>query len=802
MPTELRKEPFVGPYDGIIPAVLAQKGTISDGKNIRKVSMAGGWKSRKGSILNNTTAAESGAAIKSLHRYVNPLQDDSHFIAQVNSKLLDATNDPPAAGTTFGTDLGVTVGTNPGFSTIVGETFFYADGTGIPIAWGGDDPSPIGFFTYDDSESVWNDFVKEVTDRRTDTVGLILAAAADHVIVLTQERAEGFTIDLGDVNSNAVTMTVSAWRSGSWTGVSALSDGTETGGTTTLAQDGTVTWTRSTSDTLKIVENKQGYAYKITWSGALSGTVTVKSLTVVSDADNLSNKWDGTWEWVIGASFYDQSATEYQECLGKLTNESDSQYVDISEATTSDYLYAKTPEPATGFGVGIPVGYGNTDAGNVDLIEYWDGDSWVTCGTLNDTTLNGAGTDGFSQTGKITFDGGTLSPIKRTFAGDDLPGYWYRISWDAALSTDVRIYAMFYAAVPDDLPTAFGCIEFKGRLMLWEDSNRLRFSVKDKPFCFCGTDSGQTDPFGGEDRILCVKKFYNELLIVKESSVYLLEGYSPATFGSLEISATVGCVSASTLKVAEVGYPGMKDDEPQSIAIWTAVDGVYVLDGRKPKKISHQVTQFFDTDYTTAIAAADLDDLQSFIDPIKNEYHLLTVNDGELVFNYVLDQWFPPWEREINLTCGINLRGTDKRNYVYGGSASGFVIRLENGTVDKDTSNSNVDITSTIKSRGLAAFEEGGVTYEFVMRKIWAELKAQSAGTITTKTFKNLATSGTTQAIPAAMIMTNSGYNLTVDFLTVSITGCYSIQIEMSTTDPIEIWSMLYELEVQRPIGQ
>jgi len=33
MPTELRKEPFVGPYDGIIPAVLAQKGTISDGKN-------------------------------------------------------------------------------------------------------------------------------------------------------------------------------------------------------------------------------------------------------------------------------------------------------------------------------------------------------------------------------------------------------------------------------------------------------------------------------------------------------------------------------------------------------------------------------------------------------------------------------------------------------------------------------------------------------------------------------------------------------------------------------------------------
>ena len=801
MPTEMRKEPLIGPYDGVIPAVLAPPGTISGGKNIRKVSRAGGWKSRKGCALNNTTAAESGAAIKSLHRYVNPLQDDSHFLAQVNSKLLDATNDPPAAGTTFGSDLGVTVGTDPGFSCVVGEHFFYADGGGAPIAWGGDDPSPIGFFAYDDSEDVWNDFTKEVTDRRTNTNGLILGAAADDLVIITQERAEGFVIDLGTVNSNAVTMTVEAWRSGSWTAVSSLSDGTETGGTTTLAQDGTVTWTRSTSDTLKIHENVQGYAYRITWSGALSGTLTVNSLTVKCDADTLTNKWSGVWDWVTGASFYDASATEYQECLGKVTNESDAQYVDISAATISDYLYVKTPEPATGFGLGIPVGYGNTDAGNIDLIEYWDGDSWVTCGTLADTTLNGAGTDSFSQTGKVTFDGASLSPVKRTFAGDDLAGYWYRISWDAALSADTRVYAMFYAAVPDALPAAYGCIEFKGRLVLWEDDNRLHYSAKDKPFCFSGVDSGYTEPFGGKDRILAVRKFYNELLVIKESSTYLMEGYSGATFGSLEISAEVGLISPAALKVAEVGYPGMKDDEPQSIAIWPAIDGVYALDGRKPKKISHQVSHLFDTEYSEVITAADLDDLQAFIDPVKNEYHLLTPNDGEWVFNYVLDEWYPEWDREITLSCGINLKGTDNRKYTYGGSASGFVMQLESGTVDKNTSNVNTNFLSILKTRGLCAFDEGGVSFELVLRKVWTILKAQSSGTITTKVHPNLATSGTTLSTPAEISMVNSGYELAADFLHTS-TKCLTFQLELKTASPLEIWSILYELEVVRPPNQ
>jgi len=675
------------------------------------------------------------------------------------------------------------------------------------VVWGGTSPFPMGWFTYDVSNTALCDYTKEVTDGDTSTSGLILGAATDYFVVITPERCEGITLDLGDVNSNAVTIVVKAWRAGAWAAVSGTSDGTETGGTTTLAKDGSITWTRSTSDDLKILGNIQGYAYQFTWSGALSGTVTVNSCTVTMAADLITNKWNGLWDWVTGCRFYDHSATEYQECLGKVTNESDAQYIDISTGATDDFIYIKTPEPATGFGFGVATGYTNTDAGNIDLIEVWDGDDWENISTVDDGTLNGAGTDSFSQTGKVTFNAAAITARKRTFQGDDLPGYWYRISWDAAMSADVRIYAILYAALPKTLGKCNGVIEFKGRLMVWEEGeNRLRYSAKDKPWAFSGTDSGWTDSFGGEDEVVMVEKFYNELVVFKEpgKGVYLLEGYSPATLGILQLASTHGIASKKSVVSIEVGFPGMHQDEPVNILIWQEVDGVYVLDGRKPKKVSGPVAQYFDTEYSTAIAANQITNLQAFPDPLRNEYHLLIPN-GELVFNYVTDEWYPPWDRAIDLNTGISLRGTDNRIYTYGASTAGFVMRLETDTSDKNASNADQIIQHGIKSRAFGALEEGGVTLEFALRRIWAELKAQSAGSVVTKTFKNRASSGTTQSLPSAISMINTGYAMAVDFLVCSLTGCYSMEVEITTNTldlSFEIWSMIFELEVQRLIGQ
>ena len=110
------KEDLTGQFNGVIPATMIPTGGLAGGKNVRKVSPGGGWQPRKGCALHNTTVAESGVAVKSLHLYENPLGGDRAFIAQCNSLLLKAAADPPTAGTTLGTTLGVAVGTTPGFS--------------------------------------------------------------------------------------------------------------------------------------------------------------------------------------------------------------------------------------------------------------------------------------------------------------------------------------------------------------------------------------------------------------------------------------------------------------------------------------------------------------------------------------------------------------------------------------------------------------------------------------------------------------------------------------------------------------
>lgn len=802
MPTIVVPEKLNGKYDGTTPPTMLVPGWISGGKNIRKVSQLGGWKPRRGCSLHNTTALESGEAIDSLHYYENPFNGDEHFIAQCNDKLVVQSAQaylPPTADASFGTSLGVSVGATPGFSATVGEYWFYADGSGRPIAYGGTSPRVRGFFSYDSSEVGYNDFSRLVSDGRTDTEAIMVGAAGDKAYVITEERASAFVFVLGStVNSNAVTLTVKAWRSGAWTATSSLSDGTATGGAS-MAQSGTVSWTASALDEMRAFYGIEGYVYELSWSGALSSSVDVVSINCTMAATLMTNKWNGEMAWVSGCRFYDQSAGEYQECLGKVTNESMSMYIDISAATTSDFLYIKTPEPAGIFGIAVATDYTNTADAQIDQIDYWDGDSWASITTnLTDMTKDTAGDSSFSQTGTLFFDASAITPHRRIFQGDNLPGYWYRISWDAQLATDVRIYAVMYGAFPDTLPIYNGCVEFKGRLFVWGDPefpNRLRYSAEDAPFTFCGPDSGYTDPFGAKDKLLCAVKFYNELIVWKERSVWLLEGDSPATFGTLKITDKVGLASPKSAVVAEVGFPAIHREEPMTIAIWEDIDGVYTFDGRKTKKESLAVNHYFNPEYTEFIGATNLTSLQAGVDRTNNEYHLL-LPSTELVFNYITAEWYPAWEREIVLKTMVDFRANDNRHYSYGGSSSGFIMRLEYDTTDKSTANADVAISHSLKTRSIS-YEQTERLVRFTLRKLLAEFKVKSSGEIKVTVFKDNATIGQELITPRKMYLYRDNYNITVPHLDCSIEDCKCFQVEFALDyidEEMEIYSFYYEI--------
>ena len=808
----LFKEQFNGKYDGVTPATLLPVGSLSDGANVRKVSPLGGWKVRKGCKLHNTTALESGAAVKSLHQFTHPRLSDAHFIAQVNSKLLDSPVDPPTAagGSGWTTLEGSNVGTTPGFSAVMGETFVYADGTAAPIVYGGDYAYCSGFLSYDNSSTTYTDYLRLVTDNRTGTEAICVAAASDKIYVCSPEIAEEIKLDLGTTvnTTSSRTLTLKSWQSTAWSDRSAA-DGTKSG-TTTMAQDGSITWTRSASDKMRVLEGIMGYWYEISFSDALSNSVDVISCQVKYDATTISNKWDGVPHHVAGCLFFDNGDGEYHEALGQVSNESTSQYLSIDDSTTSDYLYIKTSQPATGFGIGMVKGFTtNSGTGNTDAIDHWDGDSWATANGIIDTTLDSGGAQSFSQSGWLFWDATRDSPKRSTLEGDPIPGYWYRLSWDATLATsddDIRIYQITYAPFPEAMAAVDGVIEFKERLLAWGDSefpNRLRYSAYRKHDCFSGSDSGYTDAFGDMKKIKCCVVFYNELIVFKEDSVWMLEGYGPGTFGKARIASTVGLASPQTAKVVEAGYPGMHQDEPMSIAIWQDTDGIYVLDGRKPKKISAPVDNYFNTEYTTAIVAASIANRQAFVDPLNNEYHFL-LPAGELVYNYVTEEWFPPWARELSLDCGLRFKDTNKQDASYGATAAGWICRLENDTTDKNTSNADVAISHSVKTRAIAVEQKQSTTLRFDFRRIQIEAKARTAGSVTTKTFKDMATSGTTQAVPETISLVNSGFNLTVDSLDVSVKDCVAMQVEFSNStadEEIEIYSMVYAVETRGEVG-
>ncbi|RLF67053.1 MAG: hypothetical protein DRN30_00915 [Thermoplasmata archaeon] len=875
---QMFKELFKGKYDGNSPATLLPVGSLTDGKNVRKVGELGGWKTRKGNTLHHTTQI-SARAIDALIQYTHPRNGDYHFFAQMNSLIYKATNNPIATGTTFGTSVGVVSGTTPVFWDVIREHLFLGDGEGGPLVWGGDSPFCSGFLAKFDiggsGADTYVDFTRKTTDNRTDTYATLHDDADDELYVCSPEPAKGINFDLGSVvNAKSVTATVKAWRAGAWaeltvaddtkanatpvaiedlsvanpcvvtwtghgmvngqtaviagitqadwtalngdnvityidansfsvavdtSGFAAYVPGTDPGTITfavTLAQDGNMTWTEG-ADEMKVLEGYMGYWYQITLDAALTSAVRVRKCQVQFDMTRMTNKWNGVYEWIGACRLYD--GTEYQDYTGKVTNESTSVYMDIGAEGISSFVYVKAAEPITGIGFGITAGYENALNAQIDLIEYWDGDSWNNAGTFDDGTYDGTDSS-FVHSGTVVWDASGKIVERRTFDWDSIPGYWYRVSWDATLTDEVRIWGINYIPFPEELAPTDGCIDFKGRNLTWGDSeypNRLRFSAKDRPDCFCGTDSGYTEQMGNMDPILTVRKFHNELLVWKKNEVYLLEGYSPETFGSLRVSTTVGIASPQTAHVVETGSPTMHRNEPLSIAIWQEVDGIYALDGRKPRKVSMPIDDYFNPEKANAIDATEIRNRQAFLDKNNNEYHLL-LGGGELVYNYLTDEWYPSWERYEDITCGLLLRGTNDRWYNYAGLGDGYVVRLEDGLVDKDTSNTSQNIAASIKTRVISTIQDKSPTNKMTFRKNWIEAKALASGSLVTKIYPDLASSGTTLATPQAMSLVRSGYSLAQPGLETSQEGINCFQLEyLSDGLDFEIHSMLYQLDAR-----
>jgi hypothetical protein len=328
-----------------------------------------------------------------------------------------------------------------------------------------------------------------------------------------------------------------------------------------------------------------------------------------------------------------------------------------------------------------------TEASNysgVASISYWNGKDWSNTGQIDDGTK--FSTASFSQSGTITWD--NISPeleFRRNFENGPML-FYYKISFDAQVTTSVKVYWITGIPAQKDLSDYSFPLLSNNRLFLCNNTqykkNSILISSVETSSVFNGDDS--VEYFFGDESELTGgawiysqfgSSLFNVTLLFKKSETWALVGTSPEDWIQYRISGIVGCVDPDTIRVVDLGMENTQNMN-RNVAVWRAANAIVISDGRTPIDISNDIKDVFDKRSSTYIGSTVT---SAFWDHDNKEYHWLA-GDRELVFSFVKQGWF-----EIDRTTGkylklgIEVQAVDGASYVYGFIDTGYAERLEYG---------------------------------------------------------------------------------------------------------------------------
>jgi len=667
------------------------------------------------------------------------------------------------------------------------------------MLWGGFKRKPVSFLVYDASTGELVELVDRVIDNDPDSYASLDTNATSTFYVCSPQPASRIYFDINRTyfNDNNAEFVVNAWVDGAWASVSA-SDGTFSAiNNSSLYRTGIVEWDFVIDEKMRVLNGIMGYWYQFVFDST-PDAVRIHDCWLTYEVRKMQNRWDGVLETPTGC-YYTLDGTTYDK-TGDITDGAIATYINMNGADAADdYIYIKCPEPAIGFKFKVDPDNRNTaDNAQVDQVDFLNAGStlgWTAFNYETDGTL--VGNFGFNRDGYLFFEhNADVDEALMSLLGDEVPGYWYRISWDAAFATDIHIFDIKYVPRPEPMEKMDGVCEFSGRAVYWGSAlwpNYLRVSGFNDAAVLNGDDSEYVGPFGGSSKILLAQKFKEWLIVFKRRGIY-------AVNTSLEISTiseSIGVASIESLQSAEAGHPSVHRDEPRNVILWQDTDGVYAFDGTKPKKISDPVGHYFDpNDGTYYMGSGKVTSLGSMIDPQRDEYHLFvnTLSGGEeLVYNYTKDMWYPPWTRYSDLVCGKALRDKDGVYYLIGGDGSGYLFRLEYGSVDDDPNSvTNQAIASNIVTRAFGIEDELGPL--FTSRKLYAILGATTA-TVYPILYKNTITSDTSLT---SFSGTLSGYDAGLHEIMAKANNCFCVAFKLSVaTSYLDVRRLVYEAETR-----
>ena len=565
------------------------------------------------------STADGSNEVLSLYQFRKSRVDEKHFYAQMSDgDILEATNDPPIVTSgVFGSEVfDGSINQIPASWSNHGDKLIMSNGVDQHQIYGGTGSYIERFVVYTGDGVVPNipklgtDFSEVVRNDRDGVATLSdlpTLALYGCVFICVPMPVTGFGFVISSANTTVCTTAIQYYHSSTgWTAVSGLDDGTASGGIP-LSQNGSMTFTAPSvadSENAGLIPRYQfgrsGFWYRVHFSDALSGAVTIKSVTFQSDFQNIVNVWDGVYIPAIECQVYDS----YNERW--LTYGSGS----VEHPTAATRLMVASADPIEG--IYIDVGSTpNALAANITYIKYFNGTEFVNVSEYNDGTIPVEKSGSFGRSGWITFSRENAQPHQ--FLDTQHFAYWYEVDYDSISGGPYEISTMPYFDI-SELGISQCSTIWKDRAVYSFDEYGayLYISKAGYPLVLNGSDYGILRAGDGRNNKIVNMKSYKDVLItfqeekgVEGGCVTLFTGSTLTNISRTVLSSRIGTMNAKSVEVVESVETATADkataleEKIATLVFFLSVKGVCVSNS-----------------YTISIIS---DDIQNYFDPTKPE---------------------------------------------------------------------------------------------------------------------------------------------------------------------------------------
>jgi hypothetical protein len=622
------------------------------------------------------------------------------------AKLADqGAANPTFAGGEFGTQVfSGTASSIPASWSNLNDLMIFSNGVDQHQIYAGTENFPFHFGTYSSASALplipvtGKDYTLQMIDGLATTTADLAALgtnATDCIIICCPVVPDRVKLTIGTKNTTASNAAVNYFN-GSWTAVTALSDGTVSDATKTISGTGTMSWTQPTDAIANYMFGKSGFWLKITFSAALSAGTTVSACTYGAGFQPIQNVWDGTRQSVIESRFFDNSLGTYATysyasiAIGGM----------VGSETVPDYLYFNSFDNIIAFYTD-PTSVPSTTASTaISEVATWTGTAWTAVTNLVD------GSSGFTKPGWTTFTKSTAAQ-KLQFQGANYYSYWFRVAITTgktlSVSTVVSLYTMPAFDINDNFTVGQCSIAWKHRAVYASPTDQFLYvTAQNQPMVLNGSDFAVLEPGDGRsNKPVAMRLFKNELMVWQEERgpdggcFTLFEGYTPETFGKLLLSAKLGALNNQSAEVVEnIVVSEGQDVQVKTVVFVLSHYGVYMSDGMNCTFVSDDIRNYFDPHKTECIRRGYENEMYLFYDASEGILRLGLVSGGSAttcnifpVYDLIDQKWtFDKYAKNMSYMAEVEAGSGDVSVLqVCGGVDDGRIYQMNNGTTDDGT---------------------------------------------------------------------------------------------------------------------